>query len=473
MRHETCSRRRSVRCVLLAVALTLAPTGASAVGGDDSNTATKVSQNTQRCQSFTGKGATKYASRAAASLQGCLEAVLKCDEQQDAARALTCRRKLLRTGTGKCAVGKVDEDLSLIGAGSALGASTTPASKAALVREMNRYVGTLGTKCISTGAELGDPDTGLGFDPEPANAAELADAVNADPGGLQCLVNGIVLQSHPLADEIVAILEPLHETCIDGPTLGASCTADAQCGTGGRCGRLARVFREGSIRACAGGATVIAVCGNGAAEVPEQCDDGNLVGGDGCSATCTLEPANQLVATGQTSCFDVAGSVIGCVGTGQDGEIQAGASPAFLDNGNGTITDVRTGLVWEKLADDGTIHDRDNLFTWMNAFDNKVAALNASVFAGFSDWRVPNYKELVSLLDLERSSPSIAPVFDDSCTPGCTVLDCSCSALNGYWTSTTVVGTPAFGWTVEFFNGFVTANLKTGSTFVRAVRGGE
>ncbi len=473
MRHAPPPRRRPLRCAFLAVALTLAPTGAHAVGGDDANTATKVSSTTQKCQLFAGKGASKYASRAATSLQGCLDAVLKCDEQPDAARALTCRRKLLRTGTGKCAVGKVDEDLSLIGAGAALGASTTPSSKAALVREMNRYVGTLGTKCISAGAELGDPNTGLGFAPEPVSAAELADAVNVDPGGLQCLVNGLVLQSHPLADEIIAILEPLHETCIDGPTLGASCTADAQCGTEGRCGRLARVFREGSIRACAGDPPVIAVCGNGAAEVPEQCDDGNLVGGDGCSATCTLEPANQLVATSQTSCFDVAGTVIGCAGTGQDGEIQAGASVAFLDNGNGTITDLRTGLVWEKFSDDGTIHDRDNVFTWTNAFDNKIATLNAAVFAGFADWRVPNYKELVSLLDLERSTPSIVPIFDDSCVPGCTVLDCSCTALNGYWTSTTAVGNPSFAWSVEFFDGFVNANLKTGSAFVRAVRGGE
>lgn len=49
-----------------------------------------------------------------------------------------------------------------------------------------------------------------------------------------------------------------------------------------------------------------------------------------------------------------------------------------------------------------------------NASGNKIAALYSRVFAGAADWRVPNFEELVSLLDLERSSPSLAPVFDGS-----------------------------------------------------------
>jgi hypothetical protein len=64
-------------------------------------------------------------------------------------------------------------------------------------------------------------------------------------------------------------------------------------------------------------------------------------------------------------------------GTGQDGDIQAGATLRYRDNGNGTITDQNTKLVWEKNSDDGTIHDKDNFLTWDEAFVH-VAALNNS-----------------------------------------------------------------------------------------------
>ena len=54
--------------------------------------------------------------------------------------------------------------------------------------------------------------------------------------------------------------------------------------------------------------------------------------------------------------------------------------------------DVNTGLMWEKLSDDGSIHDRDNLYTWDDAFAVKVATLNSGSFAGRTDRRVPNVK---------------------------------------------------------------------------------
>ena len=127
------------------------------------------------------------------------------------------------------------------------------------------------------------------------------------------------------------------------------------------------------------------VCGDGLAVTPEQCDDHNLVGGDGCSSTCMLEPASHFPATGQTTCWDAAGTVIPscmacwfvggriqCGLNGHDGAIQAGATLAYVDNGNGTITDANTGLMWEKLSDDGTIHDWNNPYIWDNAFAVKA-----------------------------------------------------------------------------------------------------
>ena len=71
-------------------------------------------------------------------------------------------------------------------------------------------------------------------------------------------------------------------------------------------------------------------------------------------ATCgSLVSVISLPKTGQTTCWDTIGNVIPCPGTGQDGEIQAGVawpSPRFNDNGNGTVTDKLTGLMWTQNA---------------------------------------------------------------------------------------------------------------------------
>lgn len=78
----------------------------------------------------------------------------------------------------------------------------------------------------------------------------------------------------------------------------------------------------------------------------------------------------------------------------------------FTDNNNGTITDESTGLMWQK-TDDGTA------LNWENAL-SYAENLN---LGGKSDWRLPNAKELQSLVDYSRSpqatnSPAINPIFD-------------------------------------------------------------
>lgn len=470
-------RKRSVGVLgswLVVSAMVLMPLSVRAVGGDDVNTATKVPMLTQKCQEAVAKGLERYAVKASMAMRGCLGGILKCDEASDATKALTCRRSLLKA-SGKCSAVKLDEDLSMIGAGAALAASGAPTSRATLRKEMNLLTTQLGVKCVTPGAELGDADTGLGFDPEPPTALALVDALNADPGGVQCLANGLVLQAYPLADAIVDVVEPLHETCIAGPTLGASCTMDSECGTEGVCGKLARVFREGSIKACAGTPPVVAVCGNGTAEAPEQCDDGDLQDLDGCSSTCTLEPSHQVVATGQTTCWNSAGSPISCAGTGHDGESQAGAALAYVDNGDGTITDVNSGLMWEKLDDNnvGGIHEQHSGYSWANAFAIKIAALNAGGgFAGYTDWRVPNIKELQSIMNYQLT-PAISPAFHNGCVPGCTVLTCSCTTTTAsVWSSTNSVLLPNQAWFAGFPNESMGISSKGVSYVVRAVRGG-
>src|SRR5439155_23732926 len=73
------------------------------------------------------------------------------------------------------------------------------------------------------------------------------------------------------------------------------------------------------------------------------------LGGPGRDSGCGC----PLPATGQTTCWDSNGNVISCAGTGEDGELRKGAPLAYADHGDGTVADVNTGLVWEKLSDDG------------------------------------------------------------------------------------------------------------------------
>jgi cysteine-rich repeat protein len=229
------------------------------------------------------------------------------------------------------------------------------------------------------------------------------------------------------------------------------------------------------------------VCGDGIVEPPEQCDDGATVNGDGCSSTCKIEPAHQLLATGQTSCWDTQGNVILCPNRnrvcdrfpcalrGQDGDLQTGAALAYVDNGDGTITDVNTGLMWEKLSQDGSVHDIGIPYTWSDAFV-KVATLNSSGgFAGHIDWRLPNRRELDSIVNLQNFNPAVSAVFNTGCVASCTVTTCSCTESNFYWSSSSYANSPpGYAWSVSFGDGVADKSYKAlVFLFVRAVRGGN
>lgn len=201
-----------------------------------------------------------------------------------------------------------------------------------------------------------------------------------------------------------------------------------------------------------------------------------------------------ILKTGQTQCFNSAGTEVSCPGTGQDGELQLGVARGFTDNGDGTITDDATGLMWERLDDAGDIHDKDTKFTWAGAF-NKVAVLNGDAtgclaagspsscctgagtgsgcpaLAGHTDWRLPNRFELESLLNLGAELPAIHAAFNESCTPDCTM--CSCTGSSICWSATTLPFNPGSAWSVDFSFGFVNSNGKFSEFSARAVRSGS
>jgi len=195
-----------------------------------------------------------------------------------------------------------------------------------------------------------------------------------------------------------------------------------------------------------------------------------------------LPPAclRPTLPTGQTTSY----------GAGSDGDSQAGAGRSFTDNGDGTITDDTTGLMWEKKSDDGTIHDKDNLYSWgmlsspyaMNGtIVTFIATLNGGGgFAGYTDWRIPNPSELESIRNLENVAPATYSAFNTDCADSCTVTTCSCTYMgptsiwsSNYWSSATSQGSPFYAYAVDFFDGRLATQFKNINNLVRAVRGGS
>jgi len=122
---------------------------------------------------------------------------------------------------------------------------------------------------------------------------------------------------------------------------------------------------------------------------------------------------------------------------------------SYTDNGNGTVTDNHTGLIWQKA-------EAPEPMTWEEAL--KYA--EALSLGGRDDWRLPNIKELQSLNDEHRTRPSIDTTYFPGATP------------SEYWSSTTLANHSTRAWTIDFNFGIGSYKEKTEKLRVRAVRGG-
>lgn len=88
---------------------------------------------------------------------------------------------------------------------------------------------------------------------------------------------------------------------------------------------------------------------------------------------------------------------------GQDANY-TGFAPSYQDNGDGTVTDLVTGLMWSKSPDmdgDGDIDYADKM-----SYDESVAAADTFSLAGYTDWRLPSIKEMYSLIIFSGKDPS-------------------------------------------------------------------
>ena len=144
-----------------------------------------------------------------------------------------------------------------------------------------------------------------------------------------------------------------------------------------------------------------------------------------------------------------------------DGSTQKGypkTPPRFVDNGDGTITDKASGLMWVKEPGAiGGLFGTPGSPSQM-AWELAIIQCNNLNYAGHIDWRLPNIKELFSIIDFGATNPTI----DENFFPSTQVLK--------YWTSTSEHAFTDAKWTINF-NDAVTASLfYTDTYYLRPVR---
>lgn len=146
---------------------------------------------------------------------------------------------------------------------------------------------------------------------------------------------------------------------------------------------------------------------------------------------------------------------------GDDGMYQMGfplgGAPRFIDNGDGTVVDMATGLMWVK---DPVAAGLGSPMYWYDAIN---ACENLS-YAGHDDWRLPNIFELMSMVDHSRYDPAWDTNFfvypPDTWTP--------------FWSSTNCAPWPDGAWCMYPYDGYKTTwGIPWDMCFVRPVRGGQ
>jgi len=184
-----------------------------------------------------------------------------------------------------------------------------------------------------------------------------------------------------------------------------------------------------------------------------------------------------IVDTGQTWCYDNFGE-ISAPGPGapfhdQDAQYR-GLQMTYRDNGDGTVTDLHTGLMWQRTPS-------FEHYTWAGA----VVYAEDLRLAGYDDWRMPTIKELYSIVVFTGNQHDLTPYLDTGTfdfeypdtSLGYRIMDAQ------YWSSNKYVGTTMFGDISAFGFNFADGRIKsyptgegrgpTKRTYVRCVRGGD
>lgn len=123
----------------------------------------------------------------------------------------------------------------------------------------------------------------------------------------------------------------------------------------------------------------------------------------------------------------------------------------YSKNGE-VVTDDQSGLMWQDNSDTAS-----KKMNWSSA----IGYCEDLELGGHTDWRLPNLRELKSVVDRSRYMPAINPVF-------------MYKVSDWYWSSTTYANGTNGAWLVHFGSGDDSYNgNKDDSYYVRCVRGGQ
>jgi hypothetical protein len=137
----------------------------------------------------------------------------------------------------------------------------------------------------------------------------------------------------------------------------------------------------------------------------------------------------------------------------------------LIDNGDGTVTDSKTGLMWkqcvEGLSGSTCATGTADTFTWQAALQQPGTVNGGGGFAGYTDWRLPDIAELESLVEKQCHSPAINTTRFPN-TPSSTV-----------WSGSPYAHYSGIAWYVGFNNGYSNFGYRFGNYGVRLVRSGQ
>lgn len=218
--------------------------------------------------------------------------------------------------------------------------------------------------------------------------------------------------------------------------------------------------------ACGGGGGGSSAAGDSTAITG---DTGTTAPDEGSTASTALPYA--IVDTGQTRSYgdlsEIAAPAAGAAYAGQDAQ-HTGNTPSYTDNGDGTVSDNVTGLMWQQSPDrdgNGIINAADKL-----SYVDALAGAASLTLAGHNDWRLPTIKELYSLIDFTGVDPDAASLNSAGLTP---FLDAATfrfgygdtgageRIIDSQWaTSTLYVSTVMFGQRAMFGVNFADGRIK-------------
>jgi hypothetical protein len=150
-----------------------------------------------------------------------------------------------------------------------------------------------------------------------------------------------------------------------------------------------------------------------------------------------------------------------------DSIVQTAPDSRFTNNGDGTVTDMQTGLMWARCRQglQGAVCDTDSsvatsTFTWAEALALNSATSDTDTR---TDWRLPNVKELQSLVERSCFNPAI----NDSVFPN------TGTGNSFFWSASPVASAADGAWGVLFNFGGVYFSNRVNRRSVRLVRGGQ